>query len=63
MRFESSMFTPPSIEQYSKNFIAALYAIFLSSHGRKLKFDVKTEDLIDYIITDVKKLLKGLDNK
>lgn len=30
---------------------------------RKLKTEVKTEDLIEYIIKDVKKLLKGLDKQ
>ncbi len=30
---------------------------------RKLKFDVETTDLIEYIITDVKSLLKGLNNQ
>lgn len=61
----------PLYPEYKKQKDTLPYAKYASDNSntamiyqfRKLKTEVKTEDLIDYIITDVKKLLEGLNNQ
>lgn len=61
----------PLYPEYKKQKDTLPYAKYASDNSntamiyqfRKLKTEVKTEDLIDYIITDVKKLLGGLNNQ
>lgn len=61
----------PLYPEYKKQKDTLPYAKYASDNSntamiyqfRKLKTEVKTDDLIDYIITDVKKLLDGLGNQ
>lgn len=61
----------PLYPEYKKQKDTLPYAKYASDNSntamiyqfRKLKFDVKTEDLIKYIITDVTKLLEELDKQ
>ena len=58
MEYKKQKDTLPYAKYASDNSNTAMIYQF-----RKLKTEVKTEDLIDYIITDVKKLLGGLNNQ
>lgn len=69
---DSDIFDKSSLyPKYKKQKDTLPYAKYASDNSntamiyqfRKLKFDVKTEDLIKYIITDVKNLLEGLDKQ
>lgn len=69
---DSDIFDKSSLyPKYKKQKDTLPYAKYASDNSntamiyqfRKLKTEVKTEDLIDYIITDVKKLLGGLDKQ